>query len=160
MSYLILFNETKYISDIRYRYFDWNSIEKKWPFHFFRHQIGIFLRHTATFNAILVIEDLLLYFCGQIKVIIPVIDRELWVSCLQDHQMDFFKIRLMTYLPILVTCFFISIFIIRYYQIRCTLKPPLKAASFVEVEQRQGYGSGKPSCTLANMNAIFNLFSA
>lgn len=28
-----------------------------------------------------------------------------------------------------------------YYQIRCTLKPPLKAASFVEVEQRQGYGS-------------------
>ena len=151
MSYLILFNEPKYISVIRY--FDCNGIEWKSLFH------------SATFDAILVIhailfiEDLPLYFCGQIKVIMPFVDRELQVSYLQDHQMDFIKICLMTHLSMLMMCILTSVIIIRYYQIRCTLKPPLKAASFVEVEQRQGYGSGKPCCTLVNVSAIFNLFS-
>lgn len=145
MSYLILLNEPKYISVIRY--FDCNGIEWKSLFH------------SATFDAILFIEDLPLYFCGQIKVIMPFVDRGLQVSYLQDHQMDFIKICLMTHLPMLMMCILTSVIIIRYYQIRCTLKPPLKAASFVEVEQRQGYGSGKPCGTLANVSAILNLFS-
>lgn len=107
------------------------------------------------FSCHLFIDD----FLWKIKVIMPILDRELQVSYLQDHQMNFFKIRLMTHLPMLMTCVLTSVIIIRYYQIRCTLKPPLKAASFVEVEQRQGYGSGKPCCTLANVSVIFNLFS-
>ena len=34
-------------------------------------------------------------------------------------------------------------FLFRYYQIHCTLKPPLKAAATTEVEQRQQFGLGK-----------------
>lgn len=143
-------SQNNYISVIRY--FDCNGIEWKSLFH------------STTFNAILVIhailfiEDLPLYFCGQIKVIMPFVDRELQVSYLQDHQMDFIKICLMTRLPMLMMCILTSVIIIRYYQIRCTLKPPLKAASFVEVEQRQGYGSGKPIAVLWLMWVLFLIY--
>lgn len=53
------------------------ALRRSGHFIFFGIKLEYFSETTATFNAILVIEDLLLYFCGQIKVIIRVIDREL-----------------------------------------------------------------------------------
>lgn len=48
-------------------------------------------------------------------------------------------------------------FTIRYYQLRCTLKPPLKAAASTEVEQRHQFESGtvSVSCSIEMVTSMF-----
>ena len=51
----------------------------------------------------------------------------------------------------------LSLIIIRYYQIHCTLKPPLKTVSCIEVEQRQSYVPGKCLVLLNTCTSFFKL---